>query len=271
MSSRRAVALMVGTLAVAAAVPWAIASGAGAASKAPPETSDNLMRACADDKTGELALRARCGKGETRVTWNKEGPEGPQGAAGPAGEPGPTGAQGPAGERGPMGLSGPTGPTGATGPAGPTGPTGPTGATGATGPSGISKAYSKANYVPVSLDSNPLSWVTVLSTASFPAGKYVATHLGTIKGILASTSSFGIQCQFFDGSSPLGAPGPVTRWFKTGPDYVAYTFTTTFATYSSGTLAVQCRADSSGSPVTGVEMEANHMTLVAVDTLTVLP
>lgn len=60
-----------------------------------------------------------CRNGETPITWNQTGPQGPPGATGPAGQ------QGPAGERGPVGA---TGPIGATGSEGPTGPPGPPGA-----------------------------------------------------------------------------------------------------------------------------------------------
>jgi hypothetical protein len=272
MAPRRTVALVASALALAAAVPWAIASGVGAATKETPATSGELIRACADDRTGELALRGRCRKGETRVTWNREGPEGPQGVAGPPGEQGIPGAQGPAGEQGPMGRSGGRGPAGPTGPAGatgPAGPTGPTGATGTTGPSGLSQAYSKSvNYSAISLGGFP-NWVTVLSTASFPAGNYVATYDGTLDWVSGDYTKYDVECEFFDGSSRLGDRGPKDGSLERY-GYAAYTFTTAFTTNSSVTLSVRCRADSLGNSVS-VNMDFNHMTLIAVDTLTVLP
>ena len=281
MAPRRTVALVASALALAAAVPWAIASGVGAATKETPATSGELIRACADDRTGKLALRGRCRKGETRVTWNREGPEGPQGVAGPPGEQGIPGAQGPAGEQGPMGRSGGRGPAGPTGPEGPPGPTGPagatgpagpagpTGATGTTGPSGLSQAYSKSvNNSAISLGGFP-NWVTVLSTASFPAGNYVATYDGTLQDRSGSYAAYEVECEFFDGSSRLGDPGPKDRSLESY-GYAAYTFTTAFTTNSSVTLSVRCRANFLGNPVS-VEMVLNRMTLIAVDTLTVLP
>jgi len=42
---------------------------------------------CADKKTGILHLhnRGKCARGQTKVTWNQQGPQGPQGATGAAG------------------------------------------------------------------------------------------------------------------------------------------------------------------------------------------
>ncbi len=45
---------------------------------------------CADKKTGILHLKTRgkCKRGQTRVTWNQQGPPGPGGVPGPAGPQG---------------------------------------------------------------------------------------------------------------------------------------------------------------------------------------
>lgn len=45
---------------------------------------------CADKRTGVLHLKTRgkCKRGQTRVTWNQQGPQGAQGVQGPAGQPG---------------------------------------------------------------------------------------------------------------------------------------------------------------------------------------
>jgi hypothetical protein len=45
---------------------------------------------CADKTTGILHLKThgRCKRGQTRVSWNQQGPPGSQGAQGPAGQPG---------------------------------------------------------------------------------------------------------------------------------------------------------------------------------------
>jgi type VI protein secretion system component Hcp len=92
--------------------------------------SSNELVACVKSPGGDLRLVGRaadCKKGETAVTWNKQGPKGDTGARG---------AQGPTGARGPQGLAGPAGPPGPAGPAGPAGPSGADGAVGPAGPAG---------------------------------------------------------------------------------------------------------------------------------------
>src|SRR5882724_13660152 len=51
----------------------------------------------------------QCRGNETPLTWNQQGPAGPQGAPGPQGA---TGAQGPVGAQGAVGAQGPRGDTG---------------------------------------------------------------------------------------------------------------------------------------------------------------
>jgi len=53
-----------------------------------------------------------CGPGETAISWNQSGPQGPQGAKGTTG---PQGAQGPQGAKGTTGPQGAQGPQGANG------------------------------------------------------------------------------------------------------------------------------------------------------------
>lgn len=116
-------------LAVAAAAAVLLAGGAwsasaastSSASSARAKTSTDLIRGCVDNSTGDIAIRARCAKGETRLTWNRVGPVGPKGAQGPQG---PQGEVGPAGVAGPQGPAGPAGAPGGRGPAGATGPAG---------------------------------------------------------------------------------------------------------------------------------------------------
>ena len=53
-------------------------------------TKTKTITVCSDKGTGILHLktRGRCKRGETRVTWNQQGPQGLQGLQGPAGQPG---------------------------------------------------------------------------------------------------------------------------------------------------------------------------------------
>lgn len=64
-----------------------------------------------------------CPAGNSQLTWNQTGPQGP---AGPTGATGPQGPTGDTGATGPQGPQGDTGPQGSQGPAGPStaGPTG---------------------------------------------------------------------------------------------------------------------------------------------------
>jgi hypothetical protein len=72
--------------------------------------NNKTITACADKKTGILHLktRGRCNPGQTRVTWNQQGPPGPEGTQGPQGPQGTAGVQGP---QGPTGTQGPVGVT----------------------------------------------------------------------------------------------------------------------------------------------------------------
>ena len=65
----------------------AVGAGGGYALAA---TKTKTITVCADKKTGILHLktRGRCARGQTRVTWNQQGPQGPQGLQGPGGQPG---------------------------------------------------------------------------------------------------------------------------------------------------------------------------------------
>jgi Collagen triple helix repeat (20 copies) len=85
----------------------------GAAYAAIP--SNGVIDACYT-KSGTLRVVdpavSTCGKYETPLAWNVQGPRG---------EAGPQGPQGPTGEIGPQGPQGPQGPMGETGPQGPSG------------------------------------------------------------------------------------------------------------------------------------------------------
>jgi hypothetical protein len=75
-------------------------------------SSESVIRACANKRTGVLRIAKRCKRNERRVTWGVVGPQGRQGVRGFTGS---------------RGFSGATGTGGAPGKAGPTGPEGPQG------------------------------------------------------------------------------------------------------------------------------------------------
>ena len=65
----------------------ALGAGGGYAMAA---TKTQTITVCADKTTGVLHLktRGRCKRGQTRVSWNQKGLQGPQGVQGASGQPG---------------------------------------------------------------------------------------------------------------------------------------------------------------------------------------
>lgn len=62
----------------------------------------------------DVSQRSTCGQGQSLLTWNQTGPQGPKGDTGPQGPTGNTGPQGPMGNTGPQGPKGDPGAPGAT-------------------------------------------------------------------------------------------------------------------------------------------------------------
>lgn len=184
-----AVALVTGTLLLTAFVAMPFAD------------SSTAIYACVNRRSGTMraiANTAKCRRGESKLSWNTEGPagkagatgqpgkEGPQGIAGLAGKEGPRGTEGPAGKEGPQGEEGPAGPAG-----GPTGPEGP------TGPSGSSSA--PAGYSAGGNGVSTLSGAEVpIAERALPAGSYM---LSAEVGLFASASTAtraGAICYLMD-------------------------------------------------------------------------
>ena len=95
-------------------------------------------------------------KNEKYISWNRQGPAGPQGAIGAAGP------------QGPIGLTGAIGPTGATGATGATGPQGPVGATGSF---------------------NDTQWQQVLNNTGNASAHYALTSAHGVVGNIVGTSN----------------------------------------------------------------------------------
>lgn len=108
------------TLTTAIAVSLFLARGAAAAP----------LTACVSNLGGFIYMvpnrfATHCFPGDTLVTLNVPGPQGPAGPTGPQGPAGPKGSQGPQGIAGANGAQGPQGFSGPQGNAGPVGPQGP--------------------------------------------------------------------------------------------------------------------------------------------------
>ncbi|MCW2945289.1 MAG: Collagen triple helix repeat-containing protein [Actinoallomurus sp.] len=131
----------------AASVSAAGLLGGGIAYAANASSSGTAYTACLT-KSGHALYNVTttgtptCHRGDTTITWNQTGPQGPQGLTGPQGpqgakgDTGTTGPAGPAGLKGDTGTTGPAGRAGLMGDTGAAGPAGPAGNTGATGPQG---------------------------------------------------------------------------------------------------------------------------------------
>lgn len=128
---------------VGAVAVLGVAATGGIALASSSTSSSAEIRACYKPGTDPAELKvltsdkASCPSGDTTITWNQLGPQGPKGDTGPQG---PKGATGATGEKGATGATGPAGPKGATGDTGATGAAGPIGATGAQGPAGATGA-----------------------------------------------------------------------------------------------------------------------------------
>jgi hypothetical protein len=91
------------TLSAVALVLVSAASYALASSQDVVAVRSSTIRACKNNRTGALYLKAKCPKGYSSVVWNVRGP------AGPAGAPGPKGANGRTAPTVPLAPTGPTG------------------------------------------------------------------------------------------------------------------------------------------------------------------
>ena len=83
---------------------------AGGGAYALASSNGGTFTACVKHDGGTLYNARTCAKQDKKLSWNRQGPAGPQGQIGP------TGPQGQIGFTGPRGLKGGTGPQGARGP-----------------------------------------------------------------------------------------------------------------------------------------------------------
>ena len=98
------------TAAIAGALAAAsVVGGLGAAA-----TPDATLYACVHNRAQTIKMTTAakaCPNGYTKLSWNTQGPQGPQGITGAQGPQGPAGSQGPQGSTGPQGPAGTPGST----------------------------------------------------------------------------------------------------------------------------------------------------------------
>lgn len=186
-----------------------------------------------------------CHPGETKLTWNQIGPQGPQG---PQGIPGPQGVPGPVG---PMGQQGPVGP------AGPTGPQGPPGA------AGSSPTTMFVNTINSSIDAfafvNPTTFPTYefagpnleqVASQFLPEGDWVFNAYAWLAGNAGDTSVAGASCALKD---PSGNVLGFADTFFTGTIFQGSTSLGTFTEWIGDTtlsLNGKYRVPAGGATVT---------------------
>lgn len=134
---------LVGRIFVGGALLLAV-SVAFAADSAP--VANGVISGCVDQAGAIRIVGAvsQCKKTEKPLSWNQQGPIGPQGATGAKGATGATGAKGVTGATGAVGATGPAGPMGPRGAMGPQGVTGPQGLKGDPGPAGTAAPVPEA-------------------------------------------------------------------------------------------------------------------------------
>lgn len=266
----------VALLGAAAFVPTAIGASGSVRS------DSKVLLACVKQSTGEMFMKESCDRGEIRVRWNKQGPEGDVGPQGPPGPQGVDGPQGPTGPRGPAGAGvpgppGPTGPPGSQGPmglqgpAGPTGPTGPPGSTGPSGPSGPAgpvNAYEADGALYYFITGSPL---VLESITTVTENNFYAANIELILDIATVNQVHSLICSLFNsGSGSLATgrwtvPAPADQTPSDGAYHFSYQLTGAFS-LPSPPAEVDLRCEVWGDSVPVGQMRGS-ITLLPIDAL----
>lgn len=214
--------------------------------------TNNVINGCYTKSGGGLRVidpaNTQCGRNETALAWNVQGPQGPIGPQGVPGPQGPAGAQGPAG---PQGVPGPQGPAGAQGPAGPAGPA------------------TQANLTYVASHTFVGPDYEQILTKSLGEGMYAFTAtVELVANFVTNDTQFIGRCELRDGSTVFGGNGfvvpvPGTGWSFGGEGSAAQTLTLTgtrLVPPGGTTVSVWC--SNTGSP-TGT-MDGAHLLILKV-------
>ena len=153
--------------------------------------SNNVIDACYTKSGGSLRVIdgtvTKCGKSETALAWNVQGPKG---------EKGDPGATCPAGPSGPQGATGPTGPAGAQG---------PQGLQGVQGPSGAAGSAVRVDYDPSHTFAGPN--FEKLLEIDLGEGTYAFVATATLRASFGSSeadTTVSFQCELRAGPTVLG-------------------------------------------------------------------
>jgi hypothetical protein len=173
--SKPAVGLAITSLLLASGGAYALGSSIG-----------GTITACVNHRGGTLYKAKKCARHDKELSWNQQGPPGPEG---------PPGAQGPQGPQGPLGLQGPKGDT---------------------GPIGPSNGYSSFKDGPVSLPST----LKTIATLSIPAPGNFVTNAKVVLHADFASGADTIQCQLVAGGDYDQAETDLTG--NTGAGVVSY-------------------------------------------------
>jgi Collagen triple helix repeat (20 copies) len=217
-----------------AAVAAALVGGSIAYATIPD--SSGVIHGCYQKSGGSLSVIdaqvTPCGKSQTELDWNVQGPTGPQGPQGPQGALGPQGDPGPTGPAGPQGQQGPA------------------------GPSGTSHAYSTTGGF-VQYGTSPVQ----VASLSLPAGTYLVWATGIVVDGNVTT---GHDCVLASGGTTLEEEKVTTT---TGPyAATAVSFSEPVTLSSAGSVVVKCSSatDNSANANEGADVD---ITAVTVDAL----
>jgi hypothetical protein len=215
--------------------------------------ADGVIDGCYTKSTGALrvidtegSIPVTCKSSEAALSWNQQGPTGPEG---PQGETGP---------EGPQGETGPEGPQGETGPEGPQGETGPEGPQGEPGSVATSEVFFVSDLVGSAL--GPGSGGHQVSM-TLPAGSYVIEARAKLDNSRSGSSSTGVFCAMGPGGR-AGGTGPPTLLDDTPTGRPRWHLSqeiielTTAINHSGGAVVLDCSSFDEGTHLSEITLLA---------------
>lgn len=229
------------------------------------------------DARGEVRVitdKEKCGKNESPLSWNQQGPPGPPGPPGPAGAaglpglpgvaglPGLPGVAGPPGAAGPPGVAGPSGPPGPQGVPGPSGAPGPQGMPGPSGPPGL-RGPSDAWVVEPSSNATlpPDDQLEEVTSLTLPAGSF----LFIARGVAGGGGLSSVTCSLLADTDQLTELQ--VEIHELPNNTVPFTLTAgAVLTDASTEVSLACRFNDEGDPDSGFVRDA-QLSAIQVATL----
>lgn len=221
-----------------AALPAVVGALLLAAFAAAPQADAATIYACVKKHSGAARIvtkKAKCKKGESKLSWNTEGPAGKDGA---------NGANGAAGKEGPAGAN------------------------------GAVAGYSASKSSAVNIIGGTLEAPIVVLTKTIPAGSYIVFAKSTVSTVDSTTGAkWTAQCQLADkplsGTSTFdssNASGEVVADFIFDTGYATVPLGMAISTTTESTLTLACTEVWNTSVTGKFEMTATNSLITAVQT-----